>query len=188
MKNNNSHTFLLILAISVTMLVSGLYVYMYYVVNVSITRAAAARDIVFLERANSGREQNVKDLYERTKIDRESLPKFLIPADRVVEFIESIEALGPQADSRVSLSSIEDTPPGQVTDSVYGLAVANVEATGSWSSVMRTLSLAENFPYGVSIKNVRISTSIAEKGSRSWKVNFTVEVILAPVIPSNKIQ
>lgn len=186
--NKSHHRFLLVLAIAVTMMVAGLYVYMYYAVGVSTKRAAVARDIVALEKANSGREQDVRALYERTRENRESLPKFLIPADRVVEFIEAIEALGPQTGSNVVLSSIEENAPGEIPDTVYGSAIANVEATGSWSAVMRALSLAENFPYGVSISNTRVSTSLSERSNRAWKATFRIEAVLSPLLASSTSQ
>lgn len=187
MKRFHHHTFLLVLAITVTLLVVAVYGYMYYVVRVSIVRAATARDIVALEKANKERENDVRSLYERTKEARASLSDFFIPADRVVEFIESIEALGPQTGSEVSLRSIEDLAPGKIEGKAYGLAKAEVEAIGSWTSVMRALSLAENFPYMVSITNTRLDTSIGTTGSRKWKAKFTIEVVLSDPLSSSVI-
>ncbi len=183
MKNTPHHTVLLILAVSVTLLVGAVYGYMHYVVKISINRAATARDIVALEKANKGREQGVRALHERTATDRASLSQFFIPADRVVEFIESIEALGPQTGSVVNLSSIDDIPPGQIEGSKYGLARAHVEARGSWSSIMRALSLAENFPYGISVKGTRVDSGGSAGGS-SWKAEFTLEVLLSDPLSS----
>jgi hypothetical protein len=155
---------------------------MHYVVKISITRAATARDIVALEKANKGREQAVRALHERTATDRASLSQFFIPADRVVEFIEAIEALGPQTGSTVTLSSIDDVPPGQIKGSKYGLARARVEARGSWSSVMRALSLAENFPYAISVQDTRVDSGAS--GGSSWKAEFTLEVLLSDPLSS----
>lgn len=183
MKNTPHHSVLLILALSVTILVGAVYGYMHYVVKISIARAATARDIVALEKANKGREQGVRALHERTAIARASLSQFFIPADRVVEFIEAIEALGPQTGSIVTLSSIDDVPPGQIKESKYGLARAHVEARGSWSSVMRALSLAENFPYAISVQDTRVDSE-GKSGGSSWKAEFTLEVLLSAPLSS----
>jgi len=183
MKNTPHHAILLILAFSVTLLVGVVYGYMHYVVKISITRAAIARDIVAMEKANKGREQGVQALHQRTIEARDSISQFFIPANRVVEFIEAIEALGPQTRSIVTLSSIDDIPPGQIDGSVYGLARAHVEARGSWSSVMRALSLAENFPYAISVKDTRVD-SIGSGGESSWKADFTLEVLLSAPLSS----
>jgi len=184
MKNTPHHTILLILALSVTLLVGAVYGYMHYVVKISITRAATARDIVALEKANKGREQDVRALHQRTAEARGSLSQFFIPADRVVEFIEAIEALGPQTESIVTLSSINDIPPGQIEGSAYGLARAHVEVRGSWSSVMRALSLAENFPYAISVKGTRVN-SVGSGAGSSWKAEFTLEVLLSDPLSSS---
>ncbi|MEK7646303.1 MAG: hypothetical protein AAB381_01240 [Patescibacteria group bacterium] len=175
----NHHLFLLFLAISVVTLVIGVYAYMHYVVTVSIQRAATARDIVALERANSGREEDVKALHARTLDDRKALAKFLIPADRVVEFIEALEALGPQSGSVVSLSGLSDVAPGEIEGSIYGLARASVQVTGTWTGVMRALSLTENLPYAVTIRDARLDSSAEPAKGRSWRATFTVEVLLS---------
>lgn len=169
------HTFLLIFALASTLLVAGIYAYMQYVVKVSIERAATARDIVALERANTDREEDVRALHERTIADRRVLAKFLIPEDRVVEFIESIEALGPQTGSEVTLS-ISQVPPA--VEGGYGIARAGVQAIGSWTSVMRALSLAENLPYSVTVTGVRVDASSDGKSkSPIWKAVFVVDVL-----------
>jgi hypothetical protein len=169
------HIFLLIMALSVTILVTGIYIYMHYVVSVSIQRAATARDIVALERANSDREEDVKALHGRTVADRRTLSKFLIPEDRIVEFIESIEALGPQTGSKVTLN-ISATAPDK-EKGTYGQARATVEAVGSWTSVMRALSLVENLPYGVAVYGVRLDSSVDGTKTRSWRAGFVVDAI-----------
>ncbi len=186
MKRFHHHTFLLVLAISVTMLVGVVYGYMYYVVRFSIVRAANARDIVSLEKANKDRESDVRALYDRTKNDRDSLVNFFIPADRVVDFIEAIEALGPQTGSKVTLN-IDTVDAKDSEDGKHGLARANVEIIGSWISVMRALSLAENFPYAVSVSQTRLSLQTGTSGSYNWKASFVVEVVLSePMSSSNK--
>ena len=183
MKRFHHHTFLLILAISVTMLVVVVYGYMYYVVRFSIVRAANARDIVSLEKANKDRESDVRALYERTKNDRDLLSDFFIPSDRVVDFIEAIESLGPQTGSEVTLS-IDTIDPTDSEDKKHGLARASVEVVGSWTSVMRALSLAENFPYAVSVNGARLYLQTGSNGIRNWKASFVVEVVLSEPLSS----
>lgn len=184
MKRFHHHTFLLILAISVTMLVVVVYGYMYYVVRFSIVRAANARDIVSLEKANKDRESDVRALYDRTKNARDSLSNFFIPADRVVDFIEAIEALGPETGSKVTLS-IDTVDASDSEEKKNGLARANVEAVGSWTSVMRALSLAENLPYIVSVSGAHLSLQIDANGVHNWKASFVIEVVLSEPLSSS---
>jgi hypothetical protein len=172
------HTLLLTLVISVTLLVVAVYGYMYWAMKVSADRVRAARDIVALERAGQEHEEELRALYETTRLDRVKLQTYFVPADGVVDFIETLESLGPQAGSKVTLSAIDAELPEK---EIFGNARARIDVSGSWSAVMKTLTLAENLPYPIYISNVRMDLTAPEGGggTRVWRLVFVIEAIMA---------
>ncbi len=181
MRSKYHHHVLLVLAISVTLVVMALYSYMYYAVTRSTNRAIQARDIAGVEKLNKDQERNLTDLYRDTSLSRSKLSTYLVHSNRIVDFIENIEDLAGQTGSKIVISSIaadelEDQPAGTI-----GSVGAKVEAKGSWSSVMRTLSAVELLPYQIIVDDVRLDTSSLPaqgKTAKEWRLVFTVKAAL----------
>jgi hypothetical protein len=189
MKRKHSHSFFLVLAVLVLIFVTALSCYLYYMIGISVSHAADARNLVSADAANKSREQNFVELYQSTSEKWLRLSNFFIPADKVVTFIESLEALGPQSGSKLTLSAIDADNLESAVPGTQGKVHARLSSTGSWSSVMRLLSLAEVLPYKITIGNVSLqsaggdvsSLSVgAAKGSgagggHSWSISFDIQ-------------
>jgi hypothetical protein len=180
MKHSHNHIPLLILAIAVTAMAGSLYAYMFYATTASVARANSASDVVALEKADQSQEKSLMSVASTTAIDRARLASFFVPADSVVSFITALEALGPESGSAVSIASIASDSLSGKTSGTVGSAQAQINARGSWSSVMRALSLAERMPYAVSISNVRMDESGAMAGSksRSWNLSLDIKALI----------
>ena len=181
MKHSHGHTLLLTFACITLCAVAAGYVYMNHMIGVSAARAATARQALASAIASKNSEQSLIQAYQATAADRGKLIGFFIPADRVVSFIESIEALGPAAGSTVVLSSISaDQMQGAVPGAI-GKAHAAVDVRGSWPSVMKTLMLAEALPYQSSIDRISLDSSVDGSGAtakREWHASFAVDASL----------
>jgi hypothetical protein len=174
MKNTN----LLIISILITLGVYGAYAYTYSFIQKSVSEALVARTRVVTEQSYKTQEQDMRGIYEATADDRARIESLFIAEGDTVAFIETLESLGTQTGSDITLSSIESVPTG---GGVLGSIRARVEARGSWSAVMKTLMLAEALPYKVSVSKVRIdnSGSVDKSARREWRVSFDIGAALA---------
>ncbi len=193
MNQPQRHTALITLAIAVTLFVASANIYMHHVVFVSLEGAVAAHDSIVSENADNSQQAAIQSLYQSTAADRAKLKSFFIPGSRVVSFLETLEALGPQAGSTVTLSSIAADSLDSAPSGTLGTAHAHVDVKGSWQAVMRTLMLAETMPYKTTIDNVQFDVSVsagdlksdakatdaAAVPKRSWSLTFEVS---APIL------
>lgn len=180
MKKSHSHIILLMIAILTTIVVYGLYGYMYYTVNASLGRVFAAREAVQKEQSYKNQEQSLTDMYEKTVDDRARLRTFFVAHDEIIQYIEAIETIGKSADAEVTLSSINADDLATSKPGTLGKFSIAVEVRGLWSSVMRVLILAETLPYKVAISNVRIDragAALGTGGKPEWRVNFLLETV-----------
>lgn len=182
MRPIHHHFALLALAVSVTAVVAATYLYVHHAIGVSTDKAVLAHDIISIEAAGKGEEQTVSQLYSSTAAGRSRVESLFIPTSASVSFIEAVEALGPAAGSALSLSSIEaDSLVGAVQGQIGSISAA-VSVRGGWSSVMRTLILAETLPYASTISDVRLNASPADgstpASSREWALSFQIKAAL----------
>lgn len=180
MKRQNNHTALLMFAIAITLVVYASYGYMYYSVGVSLDRALAAREAVRKEETYKMQGQSLRNVHDITESDRAKLGTFFVADDKKVSFIETLESLGENTGSKVTLSSIVADDLATSKPGTLGKVSIHVDVQGTWSSVMRTLLLAENLPYKVLVSGVRLDASGApnEKNSRQeWHASFVLDTV-----------
>ena len=186
MKYPRSHSLLLILACLVTLVVASLYAYMHHVISVAVVDTQQARKMVSDEQSSVNRSKSLVKLFDTTSADWAKIPGFFVPAGHVVTFIEALEALGPQAGSAISISSIsadqlDDAKPGTI-----GHMQAKADVTGSWEAVMKTLELAEDMPYDTSIDHVGLDGTVRNDGKASrteWHLAFDIQTSLISIPP-----
>ena len=184
MKGIHYHTPLLILAISVTILVAGVYAYMRHAVVSSTGRAVIARDIVRVEELNKGHEKDVAELYESTKDDRNKLSKFFVPSENVVTFIEALEKLEKDSGGTMAITSIEADDLKGKEQGTFGAFRAHVDVEGSWQAVMKALFLSELIPFKSKIDNVRLDVSALlgdKSGRRDWRLSYDIQATIVAV-------
>jgi len=178
MKHHHSQTALLFVAVSITLFVYGIFVYMYQMVDVSLAKALAARDEVKQEQAFKDQGKTLEKIYEATASDRAKLSSFFVDDDNKVSFIEMIESLGGQTGSIVSLGSISADDLSASSPGTQGHIVARVEVQGSWSAVMGTLVRAENLPYKSIVSTVRLDSvgiSDSKSSMNGWRLSFLLD-------------
>lgn len=186
--NKHSHIPFLVLAISIVLFVSAIYVYMYREAIDSIQKSAEARaEVASVVTDKLIRDQFLAD-YKETSSDWDKLPNYFVDANNVVSFIEKIESIGRTTGSEISLSSIDADKIDPAATSTQGMIRANVVANGSWLSVIKTLKLMELLPFGVTIKDVKMSMNMIKDKDREMKTWTLSLQISAPLlnIPKNK--
>jgi len=167
MKINSKHYTLLMFSIASIVITMFAYVFIY---NKTITQAdhyVEANSEVLKEGSKRNSEQELIKIHESTKLDRDRLLNFLVPEDKIVNFIESVEKVGEYSNTELELSSI--TTEGDKVKT-------KVSVKGGWSSVMTALVLLENLPYSSYISNVKIDNSTDTKVR--WIMSLDLEAIL----------
>jgi hypothetical protein len=182
----HSHIPLLILAVSVTLVVAGMYVYMYNTTGTAIVRASLARDAMVTEQHDQLQSRAIFDLASSTAADRSRLSSFFISPDDIVSFITLLESLGTQAGNKVSITSIDADNMTNAAPGTVGHAHARIDTRGSWTQVMTVLSLAENLPYISTLNHVRLNANDVGGKQAYWSLSFDVQVsLLAPPVTSS---
>lgn len=185
MKQHSSTLITLIMAFIATLIAGGVYAYVYRTVEHSTEQTNAALEEVIREQYRKDHEKSVTELLKHTEGDRTKIATFFVPDDRVVEFIEHIEGIGPMAQAEINLGSINADDLTAAAPGTIGHINAHIDGRGSWSSVMKALKLIENLPYQVRINNLRLDASGLEEGSKtsesarasSWRIGFDVNVL-----------
>ncbi len=178
MIHHRNHVALLIIAVAITGLVGALYAYMHYAINASSARAIDARMAAQSERAYQDQRQSLTDLYTDTASDRARLATLFVADDQKVPFIEKIESFGTITQAKVTLSSIVADDLATSPVGTLGRVSMHVDATGSWSAVMRVLKMAETLPYKSSVTAVRLDLTSGDKGAkREWRLSFALDAV-----------
>lgn len=169
MKMNHRHIILILFAIISIFASSFAY---YFIYNKTLELAHSyVRDMgdVNSEGDKHQKEQELVRVYESTKESRLKISTFLIHEDKIVNFIETVENIGDSSNTKTEISSINNGD---------GVVKAKVTSSGSWSGVMTALSLIENLPFSVVIKNVRLSamSGLDKKGS-GWELSLDIEAV-----------
>ncbi len=198
MKSKNGHKLLLVFAFLVMVFVAGLYAYMYYMIDVSITKVSNLRATIEASDLNRVREQSFLEAYQATAAKWVRLPEFFVPSGQIVEFIEAVESLGKESGSKVTLSSLDADNLDSATPGKQGKVKVHVNAQGSWSAVMKALTLAETLPYAISVNNFRASvggdleretrakaSTTKEVSKKNWNLSFDLEAKMIATPPTD---
>ena len=178
MKHTHHH-FLITLAIVVTLFVMSLYFYMSYSLGNMTLAVVETRGKVASLQTKNDMSEKLKKLDTDSSDDWKKLNMVFVQTDNVVPFIETLESLGTSVGSEVTVTAIDNVPPVKGGLATNGYVNAKVSARGSWASVIKTLMLAENIPYKVSISNVRVAqySDATDKTSAVWGVIFDISAV-----------
>ena len=191
MKHKNKHLIFIVFASLVVVFVAIVYLYMYHIISVSTEKTVSLHKIIANNSIQNDNNKNYGLGYKTARDKWALIPDLFVEPSKVVVFMESIEGIGEQAGSKVILDSIDadnldDNVPGK-----EGVLRAKVSATGSWSAIMRTLSLMEVLPYRVSLKNIRLDqygdrSSKGEISGSSWKLSLDLDALM--VVPIKNVK
>ena len=163
------HKTLFIIAFSIFVIVALAYGYMYRSVEISMGNVVdlrtkiEARDYVMTE----GRSLAV--LASDTETSRAKVYSHTVKADKVVDIIVAIEALGQKSGSKVSIATIDSSAASQASSTTKDVTI-EVTTNGSWQSVMKVLRMAETLPYISYVDGVRLDVT----DKHVWTLNFNV--------------
>lgn len=154
MKINSKHYTLLMFSIASIVITIFAYIYIY---NKTITQAnnyVEANSEVMKEDGRRNSEKELLKTHEATELSRARVLNFLVPEDKIVSFIETVEKVGTDSNTDLELSSITNDEKE---------IKARVSVKGNWSSIMTSLILLENLPYSSYISNIKLDISSDSK-------------------------
>jgi hypothetical protein len=173
MKNIHAHAILSLIGVIAFAATVILYIYTQYSIHAAVRRAVAGRSGILIEQGEINQKKSLAEIYSATLENRGKISDLFISANDAVSFIESVENLGLRAGSAASLSAVStDEAAGPFTK-----IKAHLEASGSWSEIMKTLLLAETLPFQASLSNARLNESgldEKEKNGRNWHLSFDI--------------
>ncbi|MEI6304456.1 MAG: hypothetical protein WCP09_00335 [Candidatus Taylorbacteria bacterium] len=173
---NTHHIFLLTLSITVTILVASIFSYMKFAITSMTQDTVNARAESGSLIAMQNEAAKIKNLNDNVENSWNQLYQEFIQPDASISFIESLESLGSASGSTIAISSIDNMASAEGDLAVNGYMSARVSAQGSWSSVFKTLMLAENMAYKVFIDGVRFDAigPADGKSSTMWSLGFNL--------------
>ncbi len=124
--------------------------------------------------------------------EKEKIASYFIASGGAVSFVSSLESMASRGGLAYSTNSIETRSQPELDAQGKELLHIVFSASGSWSSVMKLISLIETLPYSVNIEAVDLtaegsaamqpevsgsSTPAAPSVGRIWKAAITFSVI-----------
>jgi len=175
MKHTHHH-FLIIFAIAVTLLVTALYVYMRYSILDMTNEAVVSKSKIISLRMHENVDEELEKIKKESKDDFTKISRAFIQLDNTVPFIESLESLGKNTGSVVTIASIDNVDPVEGSSAVNGYIKIRINILGSWSAVMKTVMMVENMPYKLLIDGVRFDrapeSAVANRTKWAGVVDF----------------
>lgn len=170
-----NHKHYILLTLSILAFASAIWGYwaLYYTVTYHGRESSEVMSKQILVDEKRQISQQVESIYAKTVEDRARIFTHSVTADRVVDFIETIEQIGTTTSSATMISAI---------DISEGFLKAHMEMKGIWSDVMKALVLVENMPYSISLNNIRLTKaveSVENIGAGVWALSADIKT---PVI------
>ncbi len=151
------------------------------------------------EKAKLASIQSIGKMLDDTKDSREYLSGLFIDKQSLVDFLESLEAIGVQSRAKVTVDDVlypEGANPGKV-------ATIRFTAIGTWPQIAKTIALADHIPIAAAITSVQVvkylsnesvspptvaledpkkSVGDAKKAPplQYWRAAFEVKVLIKP--------
>jgi hypothetical protein len=167
----------MMLSVVIFLVSLGAYVVATYIVKAKIENAKKAQIDISTEENKKRNEQNLIKIMQETSDSRAKLPSFFVKDENIVGFIEEVEAIGQTSGTELSLSAINAGDMTKLSSGEISTIKARVVVSGSWTGVMRALSLVENMPYRIAVDNVRIDKG-GEGKTAVWKMDFDMTALL----------
>lgn len=127
------------------------------------------------------RELDVASVYAKSAEERRLLASYVVSKDDIVDFIESVEKIGSDTSTSLEMSGIADETELELAgDAVLGHFKARLEASGTWTNVMRALILVEHMPYNIILNDVRLAENTESASStkaKTWRLSLDMRVL-----------
>ena len=150
----------------------GLYVYLYMQTGTIVEKTLSDRSALRTAQATRVQGSEVVQLQQNTVDSRSKLRTFFVPSEDTVAFIKAVESVQGESGADVSLSALSAVAPTETNK--IGRVSATVSVEGSWSQVMKALSLFESMPYDRKMNSLSMRSSGSKEAQ--WHASFSLVV------------
>jgi len=121
---------------------------------------------------------SLRKIGARVRGKQETLVRYVVRDDKVVDFIQSIETFGSGVGVTVDVSSLsEEAPPGTALPSLELLKL-QIVARGTWEGLFRLLLFFESMPFATQLEHIQLKQSGADAaGASLWNGFFSVTAL-----------
>ncbi|MFC1732246.1 hypothetical protein ACFL6I_18215 [candidate division KSB1 bacterium] len=151
----------------------GIYSTLFIVIKNKNNQISALQNQVDIEVLKDQRLHSTKQLMADLGEGIEQIDAYFVSEDGVVDFLESLEALGEVSGVSVGVNSVsvDESTDGGLP---YELLRIDFVARGLWKNVVQLISLLETFPLGIAIERMQFERL---PNSSHWQVNTSFTVL-----------
>ncbi|MES2967050.1 MAG: hypothetical protein V4668_04675 [Patescibacteria group bacterium] len=173
--SKKSHTYLA-LACLCFLVVAGIFVSMWYMVNRQGVHFDEAKRAIAEYAAKEASYTKVQGLLASTEDDRAAIDSYFIEEKNIISFISDMEKNAAVLGVKLNTNELATMPAGVDTAGVAFKAVLVIgfDFTGTKSSVQEFISLLENIPY----QNTITELSFTNVDATIWKADSTLKLTL----------
>jgi hypothetical protein len=155
------------------MVLFGMYLTLFTIIKNKNNQISALQNQVDMEVRKDQRLHSVKLLMTDLNKELEMIDAHFVSDNGVVDFLESLEALGSVSGASVSVNSVSVNKDKDVS-LPYELLKLEFVARGSWVAVVQLISLLDAFPLGITIERMQLERI---PNSNSWQINTSFNVL-----------
>ncbi len=194
---NHRHYILFTLAF-VTFIVTALgYAYMRQRVYQQAVRSAELTKQVKLMEDKKKHDMDITKASSKLSEEQDIINSYIVPKDKIVDFIEVVEKIGNETSTKLELSSIAtaEIVKGKKIEDNFTTLKARIDVVGTWANVMRAFTLIENLPFSLSVSNIKLNegsgsaalpeaapigttTKAIVKQTKTWSLAFDIKVLI----------
>lgn len=170
MKSKIGKTVIILLLLN--LLAAGAYVYLFTNIRNTNYESAKLSGDIFEISASESRLKSTERLIGDIEEDLDELSTYFVGESRFVDAIQLFETIGKRADVALEITSV-NFEEGENGNKVLSL---RFDTSGSWNETVHFVSLIENSPLALAIKDTRLGHTEDEAGG-FWRGTFRVEVL-----------
>lgn len=173
--NKKSQTYLL-LACLCFLIVTGIFLSMWYFVNRQGIHFDEAKRAIAEYAAKEAAYTKVQGLLATTEKDRALIDSFFMEEKNIILFISEMEKNASSVGVKLNTNELATVPPGVDTagTAVPGVLVIGFDFTGPKSAVQKFIALLENIPY----QNKITDLSFTNVDANTWKADTSLTLTL----------
>jgi hypothetical protein len=172
-----------ILALCINILAAGAYSFIYFKIQQNSKHFAELSDEIDLLEAKKKNLKSVKnDIFETTAL-RDEIDNHFIPKDGVVNFLNSIQALGAKTNLKLEVGSVSVEPLSPVSE-IFENVNVKMNFSGKWPNVYRFLAVTELMPFKVTVDEAgldKVSGAVPDdkkiRVEDTWKGTLNIGVL-----------
>lgn len=155
MKISKTHITALLAALG-ALAILGVYVFLFVEIKKTNEEVSTLQNQLDIEVRQDQRLRSMKQLLADLEEELTMIDTYFIAPDGVVDFLEELESFGRIANTSVEVTSVGIEDEEGTASLPYNRLRVEFVSEGSWTSLVRLVSLLETLPFGVTINRSQL--------------------------------